>query len=361
VTKNPLHIGGLQANFNLGSQLFSAGIQYSNDGLKDEAAANPTYHIDEVYDDIGFFIQDNLHFGPEEELELVVGARVDKHSEVKNVIFSPRFNLKYQFGRGFNLRASVTSGFKAPQTYDEDLHLCAVGGDQRITRNFEELKEERSLSYSGGLDFIGYMGSIPLMFAATGFLTDLTNVFMIKYIEKSGNIEIWERVNGEGAVVKGIEFDLGIRPITKLELRSGLTLKRNRYNQILEDFGTKEFLRTPDVYGNFRVSYDINSRCSIFTAANYTGSALIPHEVLVEGQEDPDLILEKSRSFIEIDLGLSYRYTFYQGLKGKVSLGVKNITNAFQDKLDRGPNRDPAYTYGPRIPRTMYFAITTSF
>ncbi len=361
VTKNPLHIGGLQANFNLGGQLFSAGLQYSNDGLKDEAAANQAYHIDEVYENVGFFIQDNLHFGPKKQLEFVVGARVDKHSEVKNVIFSPRFNLKYQFGQGFNLRASVTSGFKAPQTYDEDLHLCAVGGDQRVTRNFKGLKEERSLSYSGGLDFIGYVGSIPLMFAATGFLTDLTNVFTNEYVGKSGNIEIWERVNGEGAVVKGIEFDLGIRPVTKLELRSGLTLKRNRYDQMLEDFGTKEFLRTPDVYGNFRVSYNLNSRCSIFTAASYTGGALIPHEVLVEGQEDPDLIIEKSGSFTEVDLGLSYRYTFSQGLKGKVSLGVKNITNAFQDDLDRGPDRDPAYTYGPRIPRTMYFAIATSF
>jgi outer membrane receptor for ferrienterochelin and colicins len=82
---------------------------------------------------------------------------------------------------------------------------------------------------------------------------------------------------------------------------------------------------------------------------------------LAEGQEDPDLIIEKSGSFTEVDLGLSYRYMFSQGLKGKVSLGVKNITNAFQDDLDRGPDRDPAYTYGPRIPRTLYLALGTSF
>lgn len=361
VTKNPLQIGGLQANLNLGGQLLTAGLQYSRDGLKDEAAANPTYHIDKVFNNIGIFIQDNLHFGVEKKLEFIIGARADKHSELKDIVFSPRFNLKYKFGQGFNLRASLTSGFKAPQIYDEDLHLCGVGGDQKVIRNYENLKEERSISYSGGLDFIGYLGSVPLMFAMTGFYTDLTNVFTIEYVGKSEDIEVWQRVNGDGAVVKGIEFDLGVRPVQELELRGGLTLKRNRYDQTLADFDTREFLRTPDVYSNFRIFYNVNSQFSISAAADYTGSALVPHEVLVEGQEDPALILEKSASFTVMDLGLSYKYMLSQNLRGKISLGVKNVTNAFQDNLDSGPDRDPAFTYGPRVPRTIYFALVTAF
>jgi outer membrane receptor for ferrienterochelin and colicins len=60
-------------------------------------------------------------------------------------------------------------------------------------------------------------------------------------------------------------------------------------------------------------------------------------------------------------LGLSYKYMLSQDLRGKISLGVKNVTNAFQNNLDSGPNRDPAFTYGPRVPRTIYFALVTAF
>jgi len=45
----------------------------------------------------------------------------------------------------------------------------------------------------------------------------------------------------------------------------------------------------------------------------------------------------------------------------KLSAGVKNLLDAYQDDLDTGPNRDPAYVYGPSIPRTFHFGIETMF
>jgi outer membrane receptor for ferrienterochelin and colicins len=38
-------------------------------------------------------------------------------------------------------------------------------------------------------------------------------------------------------------------------------------------------------------------------------------------------------------------------------LGVKNILNSFQNDFDLGIDRDPAYIYGPTMPRTIYFGV----
>ena len=88
-TDNPLHVAGLQANYRLGSHLVTAGAQYGQDKLKDETAAVTAYHLDEVFTDIGFFLQDDIYLGSEEQIQLVIGTRMDKHSELEDWIFSP--------------------------------------------------------------------------------------------------------------------------------------------------------------------------------------------------------------------------------------------------------------------------------
>jgi len=360
-TENPLHLGGMQANYQYRGHLLTAGLQYSHDKLKDETSAETAYHIDEVYTNTGIFFQDNLHFGSEKQLEFVVGARMDKHSELKDWVFSPRINGKFNIGSGFTLRAGFTTGFKPPQTYDEDLHLCGIEGDQRIIRNAADLKEETSNFFSGGIEFQGYVNNIAMMASFTAFQTTLKDAFTEKFLSKQGVIERWERVNSDGAEVKGIEFDLGIRPVPSLEIRSGFTYKKNEYDSPLEDFNTKNFLRTPDLYGNLRLSFNPGSNLNCYVSADYTGKADVPHEIAIAGQEDPELVLEKSENFLQIDLGLSYSLPLDGGVDTKINFGVKNVTNSYQADLDKGPDRDPAYVYGPIRPRTIYFGLETAF
>ena len=131
-TENLLHISGIQVNYRYRGHLLTTGLQYSREKLVDETSAVTAYYIDEIYRNTGIFLQDNLHFGSEQLIELVVGMRMDKHSKLNNWIFSPRINGKFRLGKGFTLRGSFTTGFKAPQIYDEDLHLCGIEGDQRI-------------------------------------------------------------------------------------------------------------------------------------------------------------------------------------------------------------------------------------
>ena len=87
----------------------------------------------------------------------------------------------------------------------------------------------------------------------------------------------------------------------------------------------------------------------------------MPHEVVIKGQEDPDLRLERSNSFFQIDFGMTYRLPLKNGLNTKFNLGIKNITNAYQKDLDKGPDRDPAYIYGPIRPRTIYAGLKGEF
>ncbi len=360
-TKNPLHLGGFTVNYRLGNQLITSGLQFTRNKLEDQTAAETTYHIDAVYINTGIFVQDNLHFGKEEQIEFVVGFRLDKHSELTDWIVSPRINAKFDFGSGFKLRGAYTTGFKPPQIYDEDLHLCGIEGDQRIIRNAVNLKEEKSYTVSTGMEYQGFLNSIPTMFSLTLFKTRINDSFIEQFVSKQGSIERWERVNSDGAEAKGVELDLGIRPLIGTEIRGGLTFKKGRFDSPHEDFGTRKFLRTPDLTGNIRFNVSLMDQLNIFIAANYIGKAEVPHEIAIEGQEEPKLILEESDSFFQMDLGFIYKLPLNNGLNTKINLGMKNITNAYQEDLDKGADRDPAYVYGPVRPRTFYFGVETAF
>jgi len=87
----------------------------------------------------------------------------------------------------------------------------------------------------------------------------------------------------------------------------------------------------------------------------------VPHEIAIAGQEDPDLILVRSDNFLQIDLGISNNLFLDGGVDTKINLGVKNVTNAYQEDLDKGPDRDSAYVYGPIRPRTIYFGLEPAF
>jgi outer membrane receptor for ferrienterochelin and colicins len=115
------------------------------------------------------------------------------------------------------------------------------------------------------------------------------------------------------------------------------------------------------LFGHINAIFDISKNLGIFTAVKYQGKMNVPHEVLVEGIEEPFLRLENVPSFVELDFGVTYNLQLINNFSTKLSIGVKNLTDAYQDDLDFGVNRDPGYVYGPANPRTLYFSIETSF
>lgn len=354
---NPLHTGGIQMNYFLGNHSLTVGIQYDYDKLLDKSVANAAYYLDETFNNLGVYLQDEISFGRHDDIQFVVGVRFDKHSTLENWIISPRINTKYKLFNAFNLRAGFTTGFKAPQIFDEDLHICGLEGTQRVIRNSAGLKEERSTSYTLGIEFQDFIGDIPLLFGITGFYTKLTDAYTDEFISSDGTIEFWERINSSGADVKGIEIDFGIKPVRPLEIRTGVTFKENKYKDEIADFNTKNFLRTPDLFGYTRISYDFSSSLNAFVSMKYTSEMYVPHEIIVDYQDEPLLDLKKSSSFLELDIAVSKKIKLFGDVTSLFSFGIKNLTDAYQKDLDFGATRDPGYVYGPSIPRTLYFSV----
>lgn len=92
-----------------------------------------------------------------DKFTLLAGFRLDKHNLVDNVIFSPRVNALWKPSDNIQGRLTWSTGFRAPQAYDEDLHVAAVGGEAMIIRLAEGLKPERSNSFSGSVDWSGFI------------------------------------------------------------------------------------------------------------------------------------------------------------------------------------------------------------
>jgi len=356
-SENPLHTAGMHLNYFLHNHSLTAGVNYDYDKLLDQSVSSAAYYVDETFRNLGIFLQDEFSTDEAKQLTFVTGVRFDKHSALENWIISPRLNMQYQMFKSFKLRAGYTTGFKVPQIFDEDLHICGLEGTQRVIRNSDDLTEERSSTYSLGFEFLDFVNDMPLLFGVTAFYTNLSDAYAEEFISADGSIEYWERINSSGADVKGIEFDFGIKPVTGFEIRSGFTFKENKYKEKVTDFDTDNFLRTPNHFGYIRTSYEFNDGLSTFASLKYTGSMYVPNEIAVDYQEDPVLGLTKSSEFFELDFAVTKSLEIFSNLKSSLTIGVKNLTDAYQNDLDYGAQRDPGYVYGPSQPRTFYAAF----
>ena len=66
-----------------------------------------------------------------------------------------RFHSCYNPTQDVNIRFSYAEGFRAPQAFDEDLHISNVGGELVSIVRAKGLKEERSRSFNASVDLFG--------------------------------------------------------------------------------------------------------------------------------------------------------------------------------------------------------------
>ena len=353
-TRNPLYVMGFQVNYKLAGHLFSTGLQYQREKLDDIAVAYNRI-ISDVYTDVGVFFQDNIHIGRQENAEMIVGVRYDKNSKLSRNIFSPRLGMRIKLSDAMIFRGGFSTGFKAPQIFDEDLHITQVGGEGQIIRNADDLTEERSITYTGGLEYQEVVGDMALRLGVNLFLTRLADTFLLNKQDDPTTDEVeFYRINGKGATVKGVEVDLGVRLLANTELRAGVTMQKSQWDEPDPDFHSRTFFRTPPLYGHVRLSSDLTKSLSVFVSASYTGRMWVPHYA---GYIPADR-LEHSCPFLEIDLNCSYRFKApLTGSNTTLTLAVQNITNSYQSDFDRGVQRDAGYVYGPPHPRRFLLGL----
>ena len=366
-TRNFTYVAGTQYVHSFDKLLFmpsdlTLGAEYSYDGIKDVILGYDRNFKQDVR--IGsFFFQNEWK---NKQWSFLLGGRLDKHNLVDQVIFSPRANLRFNPTENVNLRITYAGGFRAPQAFDEDLHVGVVGGERLVTILAKNLKEERSNSFSVSADLYHKFGNVQTNLLIEGFYTDLNNVFALRQLDQpdaQGNT-VQERYNAYGAKVLGLNIE-GKAMFTRwFSIQAGLTLQQSHYDEAIAwndevpEQKYKKMMRTPNTYGYFTASFTPVKRFTASVTGNYTGSMLVGHSA-GSGVEKP--VAVNTPKFMEVNMKLSYDFPIYKYLTLQVNGGIQNITNAYQKNFDKGWNRDSNYIYGPSLPRSYYVGVKISY
>ncbi len=362
ITDDLTAVGGAMYSGNFDRLLFSpatltGGFEYQFNGLHDVMTGYGR-DLKQYVRIAGAYLQNEWKM---RYLTLLAGFRLDKHNLVDNVIFSPRVNLLWKPTDRLQGRLTWSTGFRAPQAYDEDLHVAAVGGEAMMIKLADGLKPERSNSFSGSVDWAFNLGHFSSNLLIEGFYTMLNDVF---YLEETGfdettGTKIQERRNGHGARVYGANIDYKIAHGKEAQLQLGFTVQQSRYTEALawssdpDVAPTKRMTRTPDCYGYFTFTSAPLKNFDFAVSGVYTGSMLVPH---FAGYIEKDR-MEKTPDFMDLNLKLNYTFVLNDHLKLQFNGGVNNIFNAFQKDLDKGADRDSKYFYGPTQPRTLFIGV----
>ncbi|MBU4267308.1 MAG: TonB-dependent receptor [Acidobacteria bacterium] len=355
-TSNPVFNANLLFNnFSLDKHSLLAGISFQADILDDRA---PAYQrtIDETYNNYGLFVQDEMSmFG--DAVTLLLGARADKHSKIESLIVSPRASLLYKGLKNLTLRATFSSGFRAPQVFDEDLHITQVNGEGQLIVNRAGLREEKSHSYTLGIDFGKQACNKLYQFSIGAFHNQIENAFTLAEIDPLPNAAVFERFNGGGVKVYGFEAEAGFKWAGIFEIFTGWTLQKSELDEPEPDFGCREIFRSPGLYGSVRVGWETFGLLDLHLEVNYTGSMKVPH---FAGYIEED-ILETTDPFWVVNLSANREIAVGKGRSFVLNASILNIFDRFQEDLDKGRLRDAGYVYGPRIPRTFRCGIKYNF
>lgn len=335
---------------------FTTGTEYQINNMHDKM---PGYNRD-LRQDVkiaGFFAQNEWETG---SVHFLLGARVDRHNLIKNAIISPRTNLLIDITEKLQWRTSYSTGFRAPQAFDEDLHILAVGGEVMLIRLASGLRTERSQSISTSFDSYYSLFGVENNLMVEGFRTRLSDVFVVEEIgtDDQGN-KLMERRNGSGATVQGINLENRMVFSSRYQMQFGATIQKSRYLKP-ENWSDDESVapitrmpRAPEVYGYMSMTANPVKNFRAYVSGTYTGSMLAPHYAgYIEKDE-----MKKTPSFTDINLKMSYDVKLTAGVTLRLESGVQNIFNSYQTDFDKGEFRDAGYMYGPMKPRTFFAAI----
>jgi outer membrane receptor for ferrienterochelin and colicins len=354
-TENLLAVVDAQVNEYAGRHTVSWGGQFSSDDLLDR---QPAYDrlTDATYRNAGIFVQDDWAFA--KGWEVILGVRGDKHSSIDRVIASPRAALMYSPREALDIRASVARGFRAPQAFDEDLHLSSVGGDVRFIRLDSNLREETSTNYMLGAEWKPEAGRGQALVEINAFSTSLDDLFHVREADDPAtDAQEFLKVNFGQARVYGVEMNAGWGMGDQFVLQGGMVFQRARFGDAEPDFGSRDFFRTPTRYGNLTVTWRTARWGEWFAGLRYTGPMKAPHYA---GYIEEDR-LETTPSFATVDASLSYPVYAEGQRRLMLTVGAKNIGNAYQRDIDQGPLRDSDYVYGPRFPRSVMVGLRAEF
>ena len=355
-------VGGAQYIYKADNCLFmpadlTVGLEYNEDYLRDNMSGYGRV-TEQTVRIVSAYAQNewkNSRWG------ILIGGRLDKHNLIEGLIFSPRANLRYNPTENINLRASYSYGFRAPQAFDEDLHIDNVGGTVSMIRLADDLRVEKSQSISVSADMYHSWGKWQGNVLVEGFFTDLDDVFALRELGFEDGILIKERHNESGARVFGANLEGKFAYKDVFQVQLGVTAQSSKYKEA-RSWGegveaTRNMFRTPDLHGYLTASYNPLKALTLAVTGTYTGSMYVEHHAGMIAQN----VTVKTPDFLDMGFKASYDLKVYRSFAMQLNAGVQNIFNSFQKDFDSGADRDSGYMYGPTLPRTFFFGVKLSY
>ncbi|MCT4697733.1 TonB-dependent receptor [Tenacibaculum haliotis] len=360
--------GGIQFNHKLedflqGNNVLTIGGEFVQDDVYDEIDAYK-YVVDQVTKNYGFFFQSDWEIN--EKWNLLAGVRYDHHKLnalkrdgtkklITNNVTSPRVSLLFKPFEKAQVRATWGTGFRAPQAFDTDLHIAFAGGGISRVQLADDLKRERSNSYTVSFNYDQPTEHYIYGFTVESFYTNLNDAFFLEAIGEDEFGEVFEKRNGDGAIVKGIALEIRLNYDGIFQFDAGFTYQSSKYNTAINNSDAlnpkKEFLRTPTTYGYATATYTPNQK--IKTALNlvYTGTMDVLHLASTNSLIEDEYF--KSPNFFNVGIKTSYNFEL-QKLDSNIEffVGIKNVFDEYQNSFDIGKERDSNFIYGPANPRT---------
>ncbi|HHV02904.1 MAG: TonB-dependent receptor [Bacteroidales bacterium] len=341
---------------------FVSGMEYNYNGLYDRYLGYDS-ETHQIIHDVSLYVQNEWR---NDRWGFLAGVRADKHNLIDHVIFSPRVNVRFNPTRNVNFRTSYSTGFRAPQAFDEDFHVAVVGGDRVVTVLADDLKEEKSGSFSFSADLYHSFGKVQTNLIVELFHNRLRDVFalrMLDHKDKDGN-RVLERYNGSGAVVKGMNVEGKAILSSSFQVQAGITYQKSTYiepEQWSENPSVApvtRIFRCPDLYGYLTSTLTLPGNFNVSVSGKYTGSMIVQHFVGSGTSVDEAVT---TPSFLDMDLRLVYDIRINRRTGAQINAGIKNVFDSYQSDFDKGPERDSGYVYGPMKPRNYFVGLKFSF
>ena len=377
-TKDLAWVNGFQFTKNFkNNDVLTAGTEYNITRTEDEIKGYNRL-VDQSVNSLGTYIQ--YEWKPSESFIALVGTRYDnikidgnyrignitRKNDVNQIAFSPRITLSYAVNNDWRFRAGFARGFRAPQAFNEDLHISSVSGEQQFVILSEDLKAEFSNAFTSSVNFAKTINLLQIDFLLEGFYTAIQDPFTTigtGVIAETGFL-LNEVRNGENVVVYGSNFEFGLSPDPRWRFQLGGTIQGTEYKepQVLfennEIFGEgdiliDEFVRVPNLYGYLNASWIPNERFNLDLTGTYTGEMTVPLVISDTGF----LRLNKTPSFFDLNIKLEYHFDFNDDYMFTITGGIKNVFDSYQNDFDTGAGRDSDYIYGPNLPRTVFIGL----
>ena len=372
-------VTGLQWNHVSNSKhAITGGLEFQSNSTDDQI---PGYQrrVDQTVNNWGLYGQ--WEWQALKRLKLLAGLRYDR-SEVRgdyglvNIqttinsdfdILSPRFTFLYDLSDKIQFRGGYARGFRAPQAFNEDLHISSAGGEPVFVVLSEGLDKETSDALTGSLNYTNVNGIKQFNLNLQGFYTKLNNPFVtVNTGAQLPNGSIVEEVrNGAGAFVSGINTELNYAIGSQWIVQVGFTAQKARFDEKQVFFeperpeegevvSTRDFMRVPNLYGFFSLSYETTKDWDFSLSNVYTGPMQVPEILPLDGS----IVIRESESFWDTTIKASHHFHISDKLHITAAGGVQNIFNSYQSDFQIGPVRDSDYVYGPGRPRTFFFSLS---